>query len=70
MGEPASGVASSNGGEGSPGGSPERIIGASLSPAKAVFDFGERFLDRIEVGRVRRQMAEGGAARFDGRAGT
>lgn len=59
-------VGHGNGSEGGPGGSAEDVICPGTGAAQELLDFGERLLDRIEVGRVRRKVPELGATGLDG----
>src|SRR3954467_3242954 len=68
VGEPAGGVAGGDGGEGVPGRGAEVVIGASTGAPEGLLDLGERFLDRIEVGRIGRERQEAGAASLDSSA--
>src|SRR5688572_25080077 len=64
--EPASSVGGRDGGEGGPSGDAQGLVGARLGTAERLLDLQESVLDRVEVRRVGRQVAEPGAARLDG----
>ena len=65
VGDPAPDVCGRDGGEGGPGGGAEGVLGARLGASEELLDFGEGLLERIEVGRVGRQVPEVSPTRFD-----
>jgi predicted GNAT family N-acyltransferase len=54
-----------DGGEEAADGRPELLLGPRRGLAQQRLELGEQLLDRVEVGRVRRQVEERGAGRGD-----